>query len=53
MNFVGMSKEDAVAAMEEMGIKFDANDKDEFLSGEINIVIGKSGETSFYIETDS
>ena len=26
--------------------------KEEFLSGEKNILIGKSGETSFYIETD-
>ena len=52
VNFVGMSKEEAVVAMEEMGIKFDADDKAEFLDGEINIVIGKSGETSFYIETD-
>ena len=47
-----MNKEEAVAAMEEIGIKFDADDKAEFMNGEIGILIGKSGETSFYIETD-
>lgn len=52
VDFTGMSKEEAVTAMEDLGIKFDADDKEEFLSGEKNIVIGKSGETSFYIETD-
>lgn len=51
-DFKGMSKEEAVATMEEMGIKFDADDKAEFMNGEIGILIGKSGETSFYIETD-
>lgn len=52
VDFKGMNKEEAVAAMEERGIKFDADDKAEFLGGERGILIGKSGETSFYIETD-
>ncbi len=52
VDFKGMNKEEAVAAMEEIGIKFDADDKAEFLGGEKGILIGKSGETSFYIETD-
>ena len=52
VDFKGMNKEEAVAAMEEIGIKFDADDKAEFMNGEIGVLIGKSGETSFYIETD-
>lgn len=52
VDFSGMNKEETVSAMEELGVKFDADDKAEFLNGERTMVIGKSGETSFYIETD-
>lgn len=47
-----MTKEEAVAAFEELGVKFDADDKKEFLNGEIGIVIGKSGDFSFALEAD-
>lgn len=52
VDFTDFNKEEAVIAMEEMGVKFDADDKAEFLSGEIGILIGKSGNYSYYIETD-
>ena len=52
IDFDGMTKEEAVAAFEELGVKFDADDKKEFLNGEIGIVIGKSGDFSFTLEAD-
>lgn len=52
IDFVGMDKEDAVLAFEELGVKFDADDKEEFLSGEATSIIGKSGSYHFYIVTD-
>ena len=52
IDFCGMDKEAAVAAFEELGVKFDKDDKEEFLSGEIGILIGKSGDFSFTLEDD-
>lgn len=48
----GMDKEEVLAAFEELGVKFDSDDKEEFLSGEYGFIIGKSGEYSFELETD-
>lgn len=50
--FAGKSKEEALAAFEELGIKFDSADKEEFMNGERNIIFGKSGDFSYIIETD-
>lgn len=50
--FAGKSKEEALAAFEELGIKFDSADKDEFMKGERNIIFGKSGDFSYIIEAD-
>ena len=52
IDFCGMDKEAAVAAFEELGVKFDKDDKEEFLSGEIGILIGKSGDFFFTLEDD-
>ncbi len=52
IEFAGKSKEDAIAAFEELGIKFDSADKEEFLKSERNIIFGKSGDFSYIIETD-
>ncbi|MBR3824836.1 MAG: PASTA domain-containing protein [Lachnospiraceae bacterium] len=52
IDFRGMSKEEAVEAFEELGVKFDKDDKEEFLNGEKGIVIGKSGDFHFTLETD-
>ena len=48
----GMEKEDALLAFEKLGVKFDNDDKEEFLSGEYGFIIGKSGDYSFELETD-
>ncbi len=48
----GMDKEEALQAFEKLGVKFDKEDKEEFLSGEFGFIIGKSGEYSFELETD-
>ena len=50
--FAGKSKEESLAAFEELGIKFDSADKDEFMKGERNIIFGKSGDFSYIIEAD-
>lgn len=50
--FAGKSKEEALAAFEELGIKFESADKDEFMKGERNIIFGKSGDFSYIIEAD-
>lgn len=52
IDFVDMNKEDAILAMEELGIKFDEDDKEEFMNGDIKIIFGKSGDFSYIIETD-
>lgn len=48
----GMEKEEALIAFEELGVTFDDDDKEEFLSGEYGFIIGKSSEYSFELETD-
>ena len=48
----GMDKEDAITAFEELGVKFDKDDKEEFLNSDYGFIIGKSGEYSFELETD-
>lgn len=48
----GMEKEEALLAFEKLGVKFDSDDKEEFLSGEYGFIIGKSGDYSFELETD-
>ncbi|MBQ8194304.1 MAG: hypothetical protein IJZ47_02960 [Oscillospiraceae bacterium] len=48
----GMEKEEALLAFEKLGVKFDNDDKEEFLSGEYGFIIGKSGDYSFELETD-
>ena len=48
----GMDKKDALEAFEELGVKFDADDKEEFLDGDYGFIIGSSGSYSFEIETD-
>lgn len=52
IDFAGLSKEETIAALEEQGIKFKADDKEEFMSGESHIIFGKSGDYSYMIETD-
>lgn len=52
IDFANVNKEDAILAMEELGIKFDKDKKEEFMNGESIIIIGKSGEYSYIIETD-
>ncbi|MBQ8527814.1 MAG: hypothetical protein IJ429_05000 [Lachnospiraceae bacterium] len=52
IDFVGLSKEEAIAAFEELGVKFEAAKKDEFLKDESHIIFGKSGDYSYVIETD-
>ena len=52
ISFAGKSKEEAIAAFEELGVKYDSADKDEFLNGDRNIIFGKSGDFSYVIETD-
>ncbi len=48
----GMEKEEALLAFEKLGVKFDNDDKEEFLSGEYGFIIGKSGEYSYEFDTD-
>lgn len=48
----GMEKEEALRAFEKLGVKFDKEDKERFLSGEFGFIIGKSGDFSFELETD-
>ncbi len=52
IEFAGKSKEEAVQAFEELGVKFDSADKEEFLNNESHIIFGKSGDFSYIIETD-
>lgn len=52
INVGGMEKEEALLAFEKLGVKFDDDDKEEFLNGEYGFIIGKSGEYSFELETD-
>ncbi len=52
IEFAGKSKEEALLAFEELGVKFDSADKEEFLSGASHIIFGKSGDFSYIIETD-
>ncbi len=52
INVGGMEKEEALLAFEELGVKFDADDKEEFLNGEYGFIIGKSGDYSYELETD-
>ena len=52
IDIVGMEKEEAIAALEKLGVKFDKDDKEEFLSGEYGFIIGKAGDFSFELETD-
>lgn len=48
----GMDKKEALAAFEKLGIKFDGDDKDEFLNTDYGFIIGKSGDYSYELETD-
>ncbi len=48
----GMEKEEALLAFEKLGVKFDNDDKEEFLSGDYGFIIGKSGDYSFELEAD-
>ena len=52
IDFAGVSKEEAIAAIEELGIKFDKDDKEEFMNDERHIIFGHSGDFSYIIETD-
>jgi len=52
IDFTGMDKEDAIHAFEEKGVKFDKDEKEEFLSGKIGILIGKSGDYYFKLQED-
>lgn len=52
IDFAGVSKEDAILAMEELGVKFDKGEKEEFMNGDRHIIFGKSGDFSYIIETD-
>ena len=53
IDFSGLDKAESVAALEELGIKFKASDKDEFISGDKNIIFGDSGNYSYMLETDT
>lgn len=48
----GMEKEEALLAFEELGVKFDDDDKEEILNGDYGFIIGNSGDYSFELETD-
>ena len=52
IDFAGLSKGEAIVALEELGVKFEAEDKEEFMNGENHIIFGKSGDYSYIIETD-
>ncbi len=52
INVGGMEKEEALLAFEKLGVKFDDDNKEEFLNGEYGFIIGKSGDYSFELETD-
>lgn len=52
IDFAGVTKEEAIAAIEELGIKFDKDDKEEFMNDERHIIFGHSGDFSYIIETD-
>lgn len=52
IDFAGLSKGEAIVALEELGVKFEAEDKEEFMNGESHIIFGKSGDYSYIIETD-
>lgn len=52
IDFANVNKEDAILAMEELGVKFDKDEKEEFMNGERNIIFGESGDFSYIIETD-
>ena len=45
-------KEKALQEFENLGVKFDADDKQKFLNGDNGFIIGKSGNYSFELETD-
>lgn len=47
-----MSKEEAIAAFEGLGVKYDKAEKDEFIKGDRHFISGQSGSYSFIIETD-
>ena len=51
INVVGMEKKEALSAFEKLGVKFDKEEKEEFLSGKSGFIIGKSGDYSFELET--
>ena len=48
----GMEKEEALLAFEKLGVKFDSDDKDEFLNSDYGFIIGKSGDYSFELNAD-
>lgn len=52
INVAGMEKEKALQEFENLGVKFDADDKQKFLNGDNGFIIGKSGNYSFELETD-
>lgn len=51
INVGGMEKEEALNAFERLGVKFDREEKEEYLSGKNGFVVGRSGEYSFEFET--
>ena len=53
IDFSGLGKAESVAALEELGIKFKASDKEEFMNGDKNIIFGDSGDYSYVLETDT
>ncbi len=52
IDFANVTKEEAIAAIEELGVKFDKDDKEEFMNDERHIIFGHTGDYSFIIETD-
>lgn len=52
IDFTDMNKEEAISAFEELVIKFDSDEKEEFMNNERHIIFGESGDYSYIIETD-
>ena len=48
----GMDVDDAIEELEDLGVKFDDDKKEEFLDGDYGFIIGNSGDYSFEINAD-
>ncbi len=53
VNFQGMSSEEAVEAFEKAGLKYDSDEKKEFLDGSKSLLYGKPTEYKYILEQDT